>query len=160
VAFDGAVTLNVPNMMHAVPADDPDTQLDLALFNLARNNADFRATLTLSTLKPGETFEEATERFLVALGEKYKFQKKPAWAARKGAATARVLTATVEADRPQPADTDTLHHQWAAISLGANSGRALLVHFTHEAETDEERRQYEQAVNGIVDSILPAKKGT
>ena len=63
-----------------------------------------------------------------------------------------------EAERPQPADTDTLHHQWAMVSLGDDSSRAVLIHFTHEAETDEERKAYERAVEAIVASVAPAGK--
>jgi hypothetical protein len=151
-AFDGRVTLNVPRMMHAVAPDDPRTQLDLALFNLARNNADFRASMTLETLKPGETFDQAKDRFLAELVTQNKFHKPPEWQERKGA-TPRLMTATVEADRPQPADTDTLHHQWAVVSLGEASGKIVLIHVTHEAETEEERHRYELAVERIVDSV-------
>jgi hypothetical protein len=180
-AFDGTVSLNVPAMMHAVAADDPDTQLDLAMFNLARNNADFRATMTLTPLAQGETFEQAKGRFLAELGEKYKFHQPPAWAERPaggggdrdvggkrpnggeggaghGADLPRLLTPPVEADRPQPAVTETLHHQWAAVPLGEHADRVLLMHFTHEAETDEERHAYEQAVGRIVDSVTSVPK--
>lgn len=156
-AMDGKVQLNVPAMMHSVAADDPSTQLDLALFNLLRNDADFRASMSLITLHPDETFEQAKERFLTELGGKYKFEKAPAWQPRAGAATSRVLTQTVEVPRPQPAETETLHHQWAAVSLGDASHKALLIHFTHEASTEEERHAYEQAAAKIVDSVTPGK---
>ena len=166
-ALGGAVTLNVPALMHTVASDDPDTQFDLALFNLARNNADFRATMTLSTLGPGESFAQAKDRFLAELGDKYKFHKPPAWAERPAPGTGvasgaddprKLLTPTVEADRPQPAETETLHHQWAVVPVGESVDRVLLIHFSHEAETDEERHAYEQAVERIVDSVATGAK--
>ena len=158
-AFGGSVELNVPALMHANPPDDPETQLDLALYNLARNNPDFRASMTLATLPPDETVDQAKDRFLAELAGKYKFAKNapPAWQPRKGA-TPRYVTATVEAERPQPADTDTLHHQWAAVSLGDRTSKVVLIHFTHECDTDEERRKLEQAAERVVASVAPAEK--
>jgi hypothetical protein len=157
-AMDGKVTLNVPAMMHSNASEDPSTQLDLAVYNLVRNDADFRASMTLTTLKPGESFADGKDRFLTELGEKFKFQKPPAWQPRAAAATERVLTPTVEVARPQPAETETLHHQWAAVSLGEESHKVLLIHFTHEAATDEERHAFEQAAAKIVDSVAVPKK--
>jgi hypothetical protein len=156
-AFAGRATLNVPRMMHTIPSDDPDTQLDLALYNLARNTTDFRATMTLITLGPGESFDDAKARFLEELGKKHKFVKAgPTWHRCDGG-TPRVLTAMVEAERPQPADTDTLYHQWAMVNLGDDTSRAVLVHFTHEAETDEERKLFQQAAEQIVTSVSAGK---
>jgi hypothetical protein len=157
-AMDGKVSLNVPAMMHANAADDPSTQLDLAMFNLIRNDADFRASMTLTTLKPGESFADGKERFLAELGEKFKFQKAPTWQTRAAATTERALTPAVEVPRPQPAETETLHHQWAVVSLGEESHKVLLIHFTHEAATEEERHAYEQAAAKIVDSVSIPKK--
>ncbi|QOV91286.1 hypothetical protein [Humisphaera borealis] len=157
-AFDGSVRLNAPRMMHQNPADDPDAQLDLALYNLARNTADFRATLTLVSLEKGETLENACERFMKDVTGRYKFVKEgPAWQPRK-AATTRFMTGVVEAARPQPAETDTLHHQWALVSLGEQSAKVVLIHFSHEAETDEERQKFEQSAEQIVISVEPVKK--
>jgi hypothetical protein len=156
-AMGGAVRLNFPQMMHSNAADDPTTQFDLSLYNLLRNNSDFRASMTLSTLRQDETFEQAKDRFLTELTEKQKLKDAPKWQPRQGA-TPRVLTPSVEVPRPQPAETETLHHQWAAVSLGDAGGKMLLIHFTHEAETDEERHQYEQAAAKIVDSVAAQAK--
>jgi hypothetical protein len=157
-ALGGAVTLNAPALMHETAPDDPDTQLDLALYNLSRNAPDFRASMTLTTLPPGETVEQAKARFLTELSGRHKFAKAaPAWQARAGP-TPRYLTAAVEADRPQPAETDTLHHQWAVVSLGNPAQKVVLIHFTHECETAEERQKLEQAVERIVASVRPAGK--
>lgn len=157
-AFDGSVRLNVPNLMHENPADDPDTQLDLALYNLARNAPDFRATFTLAPLVAGETLEAAKERLSKDIAARYKFVKdKPLWADWKGP-TPRHLSSVVEAERPQPAETDTLHHQWALVGLGEGASKVVLIHFSHEAESDEERKKFEESAEKIVTSVEPVKK--
>lgn len=157
-AFDGSVRLNVPAMMHENPSDDPETQLDLALYNLARNNPDFRATFTLTTMEPGETLPALRDRLMKGLAGRYQFVKDaPTWHDCP-ADTPRLLSNVVEAARPQPAETDTLHHQWAVVSLGEQSRHAVLVHFSHEAESDEERQKYEGSASQIVKSVSLLKK--
>jgi hypothetical protein len=150
----GAVTINVPALMHTYPTKGPDRVLDLGLHNFARNAPDFLAYVQVVPIEQGQTFDEYKSRASDGLRARGIIKKTIEWRTLKSDPT-RVVSDPIEADAPEKTGGPkrSALMRWALVKL--DDRRLVSVNFTLPSDAPGDRSTYFGLADRIVESIRP-----
>jgi hypothetical protein len=149
-AFDGAVQINFPELMHTNPTDSPDRVLDLEMSDLrGPARSEFLLFAQLISLQQGARFDVAKDRFLPLMQKQIKMTGELKWHEVKGP-TERVATQVAHLEDQNQGD----HPLYAKFSLiKIDEKRVVLINFTMGTKDPKELDAFDGAAEQVVKSV-------
>jgi hypothetical protein len=153
LVLGNTMLLNYPGDMYINKVEKPEQEVNLSLPD-ERGSGPFQAVVQVLPVPEGSSFVATKENFLKQMNAKKLVEGTLTWTARRGD-EARVVTGALRVPGMSPDPKMEGYEKWGMIQL--DKGHVVLMNFTIGAANEEEKKRYEAAAEGIVDSIEAVK---